>query len=110
MAGSDSRSRVAVEVFVEEHQIAPVRIDLELLHIPKYWPASLLIPKKNTRHASRKFARHFPQGHHFPRSGRAFDLEVVAKVVMKFLQRLHQQIVYGKPNWSAPVGVPSEQS
>jgi hypothetical protein len=39
----------------------------------------------------------------------AFDLKIVAVVVMKFLQRLDDQKIYREPNWPAPVGISAEQ-
>ena len=45
-----------------------------------------------------------------PRAGRAFDLEVVAEVVMELLQRFDQQEVHREPDRPAPVGIAAEQS
>src|SRR6266852_9837490 len=110
MAGAYASAGIAVEVLVEEHQIAPVRVGLKPLQVPKHRAAALLIVKENARHAARQFARHFPKGHHLSRAGRELDLELVPEVVMKLLERLDQQVVHREPDRSTPVGVPAEKS
>src|SRR5271165_1217330 len=110
VAGSNSGSRIAVEVLMEQNQIAPVRIGLELFEIAEHRPAAFFIAKKNVRHAARQFSRHFPQGHCLSRSGGELNLKVVAQVVMKLLERLDQQVVQREPNGATPVGIPAEQS
>jgi len=47
MAGSDSGSRISVETFVKQNEIAPVRIGLEFVEVSEHGAASLLIAKKN---------------------------------------------------------------
>src|SRR5437762_904430 len=42
--------------------------------------------------------------------GRAFDLEVFAVVVVKFLQGFDEQIVHWKPNRATPIGIAAEQA
>ena len=64
MAGAYASTGIAVEVLVEEHQIASVRVGLKLLQVPKHRAAALLIVKENARHAARQFPSHLPQGHH----------------------------------------------
>src|SRR5271169_4441015 len=103
VARSNSGSRIAVEVLMKQNQVAPVRIGLELFEITEHRPAAIFIAKKNVRHPARKFSRYLPQGHHLSRSGGELNLKVVAKVVMKLLERLDQQVVQRKPNRATPV-------
>src|SRR5208337_5049636 len=98
MAGSYAGTGITVEVFMEEHEIAPVGVGLELFDVPVQGPAAPLILKEYVRHTARQFAGHLPQGHHLSRSGWEFDFEVVSKVVVKFLQRLDQQVVGWEPD------------
>ena len=86
MAGSYSRPGVAVEVLVEEDQIAPVRVGLELFEIPEYRSAAPLILKEYVGHAARQISCYFPEAHHVSRASGALDLEVRSEVVMKLLQ------------------------
>ena len=52
MAGADSRTGISVEVFVEEHQVTPVRVGLELFEISEHWPAALVVLEEDARHAA----------------------------------------------------------
>src|SRR2546427_3856314 len=80
-------------------------VGLELFEISEHRPATSLILKKYACHPARQFAGYLPQGHHLSRSSRELDFEVVAEVVVKFLQRLDEQVVRRKPDRAAPVGV-----
>ena len=48
-------------------------------------------------------------GHEFSRTGRAFDFEIIAVVVMKFLQRLDEQEIHRHPDRPAPVGIAAKK-
>src|SRR5437762_13904904 len=84
-------------------------VGLELFEISKHWPATSLILKKYACHPARQFARYLPQVHHLSRSSRELDLEVVAEVVVKFLQRLDEQVVRREPDRSSPIGIAAKQ-
>jgi hypothetical protein len=47
MTGADARSIVAMEIFVEQNQIAPVRIALEFFRIAVNRPPPVLIAQEN---------------------------------------------------------------
>ena len=89
MARADSAPGVAVEVFVKEHQVAPVRIVWKL-ETPKTGRRPFSSRRKMLQ-AARHFAGHLPQSHHLSRPGRELNLEIVTKVVVEFLQRFDQQ-------------------
>src|SRR3974390_3243925 len=98
-----------MEVLVKQHEVAPVRIGLKLLQISEDGSSSTLVLQEYARHAARQFAGNIPQRKHPARSSWEFDLEVVTKVVMELLKRLDQKEIEGKPDWPAPVGIPTEQ-
>ena len=52
MAGAHSGAGVSVEIFVEQNQVAPVRIGLEFLKSAKDRSAAFVISKKDVRHAA----------------------------------------------------------
>ena len=110
MAGSDASAVVAVEVLVEQNQIAPVRIVLERLDAAEHRTPAILVAQEDARHPARELRGHLAEGHELPGSGRALDGESVAVVVMELLQRLDQEIVDRKPDRPAPVGVAAEQA
>src|SRR2546425_7609831 len=101
MAGSDSGARVTVKVLVKEHQVAPVRVGLELFEVAENWPVAVLVAQKGAGQPTRQFSCHLPQRHHLPRPGGALDFEVLSQIVMELLQRLDQQEIYREPNRSA---------
>src|SRR5438309_12012505 len=84
-------------------------VGLELFEISEHRPATSLILKKYACHPARQFARYLPQVHHLSRSSRELDFEVVAEVVVKFLQRLDEQGVRREPDRSAPIGIAAKQ-
>ena len=57
-----------------------------------------------------QFVRHPLQRKPTSRPGRALDAECVAIKMVVTLQGLDQEVVDGKPNWSAPVGISAEQA
>src|SRR5271165_1189189 len=60
VTGSDSCSRVAVEVLVKQDQIPPVWVGLEFFQIPEYRSMAFLVLEEDIRHAARQFSRHLP--------------------------------------------------
>src|SRR5437899_7461976 len=108
MACAEPRPGVAMEVFVEEHEVAPVWIALEALDAAEHGTSAVLT-EKNGRQAPREFGRDFPERHHAAGTRRALDGEIAAKVVVELLQRFDQQVVDRKPHRSAPVRVAAEE-
>ncbi len=60
MVSAHARARVPVEVFIEEHEVAPMGIGLKFLKIAEHWPAAFFVLKENVGHASRQLPRHLP--------------------------------------------------
>src|SRR5438094_6106572 len=82
---------------------------LKLLQIAEHGATSPRVLQEYACHAARQFARYLPQVHHLSRSSRELDLEVVAEVVVKFLQRLDEQVVRREPDRSSPIGIAAKQ-
>src|SRR5207244_13175639 len=97
VAGPDPGAVVTVEVFVEEDQVAPVRIALEALGPAIHGAAPVLVTEEDAGEAPRNLRGHRPQIEHRARAGRKRDLERVAVAVVELLARLDQQIVHGTP-------------
>src|ERR1700676_2385362 len=71
--GADPGAVVAVEVFVEEEQIAEASIGLKLRRRTVEGPASVRSAREDADQALRKIARNFPERRHVPRAGREFN-------------------------------------
>src|SRR5262245_39913182 len=54
-------------------------------------------------------ARDLPKSHHLSRPGGKLNLEAIAEIEVKFLQRLDQKKINREPDRPAPVGIPAEQ-
>ena len=57
VAGPDAAAVVPVEVLVEEHQVAPVRVGLELLGSAVHRPAAVGIAQEDAGETSRRSSR-----------------------------------------------------
>ena len=101
---------IAVKKLVEEHVVTKVRILPELRVRAEAGPLPVRITQEERRQPATELLRHLEQGDEAPRPGRAFDLEIVAVVVMEFLQGLHDQEIDGHPDRPAPVRVPAEEA
>src|SRR5207249_4136432 len=89
---------------------SPVMVGLELGvasvdRSSPIWPA-----QENTGQASGKLSRYVPDGRALARSGRALDLKAGTIEVVELLKGLDQQVVDGKPDRSAPVGISAEEA
>ena len=66
------------------------------------------VSKPELDQAIRKLVRDLIQRQVVTRAGRTFDLEIVAVVMMKLLERFDQEIIDRHPDRAAPVGVAAE--
>ena len=110
MRGTDAAAGVAVEVFVEEHVIAKMRVLLQSRVMCEHRAVASLIREKDPCEAHGELVRHFVDRHEGSGTRRAFHAEVFAEVVMKLLQRLDDEEVHQEPDRSAPVRVATEQA
>src|SRR5947209_8140544 len=99
-----------MEVFVEQQVVAEVRIALQLRVVAEDCPPTLLVAQEQPTQSTRQLLRHLFNGDEVAGTARAFDLEVVAVVVMELLQRFDQEIIDREPDRTAPVGVAAEQA
>src|SRR6266545_6064671 len=108
MVGSDSRAVVTVEVLVEEDEVPPVRVLLELLDASVDRAPPVGVPQEDAGVATGQLGGDIPQGHELPGARGALDLETVAVEMVEPLDRLDQQEVHRYPDRPAPVGVAAE--
>src|SRR5882762_4144819 len=58
MRGAQTESGIAVKVFVEQNQIAPIRVALELLHSPINRSVATFIPREDRNQTIGKTSRY----------------------------------------------------
>src|SRR5688572_21619641 len=98
MAGADATPSVAVEVLVERHQVAPVRIPLEQLDLAEHGAAAVVVAQEYALQAPRDVGRDLPQRRLLAGARRCLDQKVVAVVVVKLLNCLDEQEIDRKPD------------
>src|SRR5205814_52368 len=108
MTGAQACPDITMKVLIEQDQIAPQRIALKRLCAAVNGPAAVGAMQKDTDQSAGKLRRHFPEGHHDTRAGGKLHFELIAVIVMEFLQRFDQQKIDRKPYGTSPIGVPSE--
>ena len=86
MAGTDAGAVVAVKIFVERDEIAPMIIALELFRPAEDRPAAGVVTQKDSRQPLRNLAGHIPEIRQPARTRRAFDFIIIAQKEVKFLQ------------------------
>src|SRR3712207_3950153 len=87
-----------------------MRILLEFLVAAEYGPPAGRIPQENAGQAAGYFPGHLRNGQVLARTGGAFNLKIVAVVVVEALQRFDEQVIDREPDRAAPVGVAAEQA
>src|SRR6266481_3784146 len=110
VAGAEPRSVVTMEVFMEEDQIAPVRIVLELGGPSVNRPPSVGVAQERTGQSAGDFTGHFEQRQVPPRAGRTLNLEFIAVEAIQVQERADEQRIDGHPHGAAPVGIAPEHS
>src|SRR5262245_11629305 len=78
VARAEASAIVAVEVLVEEDQVAPVRVVLELGCASVDRPLAARVAQEDAREPPRDLLRDLEKGHPVPGSRRALDRELVA--------------------------------
>src|SRR2546425_3942748 len=110
VAGADTSTIIAMEIFMKEDELPPMRIALEDFDTTGHRAPTILPAQEDTREPPGYFRRDLPQVGFPLRMSRALDLEILAIVVVELLQRLDEQIVHRKPDRPAPVGIAAEQT
>src|SRR5262245_60082673 len=96
---------VAVEVLIEQDEIAPVWVLLKLSRTAIDRPSAILIFQKDAGPPPRDLLRHLIQVHLPPRARGTFDGELIAVVGVILQQGADNQGVHRHPDRPAPVGV-----
>ena len=109
MVGPEAAARVAVEVLVKEHEVTPVGVAGEPLDVPVDGTAARPVTQEDAGEPLRQLAGHLAERREPSRAARAFDFEPVPVEVIEFLERLHEQVVDGKPHGAAPVRIAAEE-
>src|SRR2546423_5823901 len=108
MRRAEAGAGIALEICVEPIEIAVV-IRAERVTAGTFERSlAISVAKPKTNQAIRYFVRDFVQLQVAPGTSRAFDFEIVAVVVMKFLKRLDEQIIDRQPDRAAPIRVAAE--
>src|SRR5262249_13413086 len=110
MAGSESGSVITVEVLVEEHQVAPVRIILKLGGAAIYWTTTIIPAQEDVSQAARYLFCYLEQIHLTTRTGRTLNDKVVAVVGVVLQQRADDQTIDWHPDRPSPVGVAAKHA
>src|SRR5260370_14836153 len=110
MVGADSGPIIAVKIFVEKDEVAPVWIALKEIAAARNGPAAVRIAEKNANQPPGNFCRYLPEIRFVAGMRRAFHFEIFAVVVMKLLQRFHQKIIHRKPDGPSPVRISTEKA
>src|SRR4030095_7359439 len=78
VTGAEPRSVVTVKILIEEDQIAPVRIVLELGGPAVHRSSSAGVPQERAGQPAGELLGHIEERHVSPRTGRTLNLEVIA--------------------------------
>src|SRR5258708_20708282 len=103
MAGGGSGAIVAMKVFVEKDEVAPVRIALKKLGAARYGPAATRIAEKNVNEPPGNFRGYLPEIGFGAGMRGALHLKIFAVVVVKFLEGFDEEIIHREPDWTAPI-------
>src|SRR5262245_42198131 len=110
MTRTAATTRIAVEVLVEEKQVAPMWI-VGVAHVGAVaWTLSIPIWNAQARQTVREFFGDLCKSSCLPRTCWVFDLKVIAVKVVVSLESFDQQVIQRKPNWSAPIRVATEKT
>jgi hypothetical protein len=110
MRGTETAAVVAVKILVKWEVVAKVRVCLELRVRAQTSSAPRLVAQEQPREPAAELVRNLEQVQVAPGAGGTLQLEIVAVVVVKFLERLDQKIIDRHPDRAAPVRVSPEKS
>src|SRR5258708_1990065 len=102
MTRAETRTVVAVKVFVEQNVIAPVGVGLKLLGAPIHRPATILVAHKGCGKPIGDLVAHLKEVQHVAGSGWTLNLKTVAVVGVELQQRSNDHDVYRKPHRTSP--------
>src|SRR4051794_28969854 len=88
---AETRAVVAVEIFVEQDEVAPVRIVLKLCRSAVYRPVAVCVAQEHLFESPLDLARHFEESHSVTGTGRALYFEFVAVEAVQVQEAPHEQ-------------------
>ena len=109
MARAEAAAGFAVEVFVKQNQVSPMRVGGVFLDLAMAGPRAVFVRQESAGQPAGDLLRGFLQVHHVPGAGGAFDLEAVAIEMVITLERFDDQVIDREPDRSAPIGVAAEE-
>src|SRR5712691_6764504 len=109
MTRTQAATGFAVEVFVEQNQVPPVRITRVFLALAMAGPSSFVIRQKDASEPAREFVGHFLERQHVSGADGTFNFERFAIEKMITLKRFDDEEVDREPNRAAPVRVATEK-
>src|SRR5262249_42167920 len=110
VTGAEAGALVTVEVFIEQEQIAPVRIGLEFSGAPVHGTSALLVTQERTHETLPDFSSDLEQGHALAGARRALHREVIAVEGIEIQEPADQEHVHRKPDGAPPVRVAAEET
>src|SRR5690606_17146705 len=108
VAGATAAAVVAVEVLVEEHVVAPVRIVGPAAVVAVAGTASAAVGEEERAETALQLACDDVERDAVTRAGRQLDGEALAVEVVVALERLDDEEVQREPHGAAPVRVAAE--
>jgi hypothetical protein len=103
MARSKAPAIVGVKIFEKKHEIAPVRVALELAGVSVHGPASLAIAQEDSNQSPFQLDADLLQIHPSARARRTFHAEIAAQEAVELPKGLDNQEIDRKPDGAAPV-------
>ncbi len=109
MARPKALARVAVEKFVEEEEIVPVRVIGKPRFTAVAGAAAGGVGQEDAEQTATQFVGHLRERHHHAAAGGALDFKFVAVVEVIPLDRFDQQVIQRKPDRPAPIAIAAEE-
>src|SRR5262249_26552351 len=103
MTRTEAATGLTVEVLVEQHQIAPIRVVRPAAVRSCERPAAVVVWEECFREARAEFMRNISQVQQVARASGALELEAIAIKVMVTFEGFAEQIIDGEPDRPAPV-------
>src|SRR5260221_13422388 len=108
MRGPKALAGVAIEILVKEQVVAEMHIALELRAPAENRPLAIVLAREEPSDSPRDLVGDTRDRHVAARSGRAFDLEVVAVIAVKAVKRGDDEEIERQPDRTAPIRVGAE--
>ena len=91
-----------MKILIEQDIVPEMGISLHLLFPIENRTAHRIVSEKNAGQPAGQLSGDFAERQVSPGAGRALNGEIVSVILMKFLERFDEEVVYRYPNGSAP--------